>query len=186
MAGKTQRALYEIAEDRYGFVTSDEAAAAGVPSRRLAELAARGTLEHVSRGIYRLVDFPPSDLDEFMAAMLWPRGVQGVVSHESVLELLGLCDVNPAKIHLTVPVGHRPRRDLPAAYELHRAHLEDGEVTVHEGIAITTVARAVRDCLDLGTGRELLSQAVAAARERGLLGPAQARDLAELIGGGSA
>lgn len=182
MTGMTQRLLYELAEDQYGFVTTDAAAAVGVPSRRLAELAHRGTLDHVSRGVYRLAQFPPTPFDEYMAATLWPRGARAVVSHESVLELLELCDVNPARIHLTVPAGHRPRRNAPTAYELHRAQLAEHEIAIHEGVAITTVKRAVRDCLALGTGRHLLADAVDAARRRGLLTAADAAELTDLIG----
>jgi predicted transcriptional regulator of viral defense system len=44
-----------------------------------------------------------------MLAALWPAG-RGVLSHDTALELHELCDVNPEKIHLTVPADYQPRR----------------------------------------------------------------------------
>ncbi len=42
---------------------------------------------------------------QIMEATLWPRGAHGALSHETALDLYGLSDVNPAKIHITVPHG---------------------------------------------------------------------------------
>lgn len=182
MAGSTQQALYELAEDRYGFVTVEDAAQFGLPARRLAGLAQRGTLDHVSRGVYRLAAFPPSRFDEYFAAHLWPVGATGVISHESVLDLLDLCDVNPARIHVTVPSNHRIRRPVPAALELHRFDIRDDEKMDYEAIPMTTVDRAVRDCRALGTGRHLLADAVTNGRKHGWLSQSQAQELSLLLG----
>jgi hypothetical protein len=47
---------------------------------------------------------PPSSLDAYMDAVLWPgRGVRDMLSHETALDLYGLSDVNPAKIDVTLP-----------------------------------------------------------------------------------
>jgi predicted transcriptional regulator of viral defense system len=37
-----------------------------------------------------------------MAAALWPQGIQGVLTHDTALDLWDVSDVNPAKIHITV------------------------------------------------------------------------------------
>ncbi len=44
-----------------------------------------------------------------MAAALWPKGIQGVLTHDTALDLWDVSDVNPAKTHITVPHGHRPQ-----------------------------------------------------------------------------
>ena len=55
-----------------------------------------------------------------MEAALWPgRGMRGVLSHETALDLYALSDVNPARIDITLPRAYRIRRDVPAAYRVH-------------------------------------------------------------------
>jgi hypothetical protein len=79
-----------------------------------------------------------------MEATLWPgRGVRGVLSDETALELYGLSDVNPAKIDVTVPRAHRIRRKIPSAYRIHHEDLPGRDVTLFEGIPIVTPARAI-------------------------------------------
>lgn len=177
MAGKLQRAIFGIAEDNYGYVTVAEATEVGVSRHRLADLARLGSLDQVSFGVYRIVDFPASELDSYFAATLWPQGTRGVLSHETALDLWDLCDVNPAKLHLTVPRGHRVRREVPALYKLHHTDLSDDEITLHEGIPITTVERTLWDCLRGGTRRDLLLKAIDAAMARNILSDAAAMDL---------
>jgi predicted transcriptional regulator of viral defense system len=61
-------------------------------------------------------------------------GCAGTISHDSALDLWEVGDVNPAKIHITVPRAHRVQRDVPAAYELHCEDLAADEVTEIEGV----------------------------------------------------
>lgn len=177
MPGKLQRAIFEIAEDNYGYVTTTQAAGIGVSRRGLADLARLGALHRVAYGVYRIVDFPASELDSYYEATLWPQGVRGVLSHESALDLRELCDVNPAKVHVTVPRAHRVRREVPALYVLHHADLEPADLDSFEGIPITTVERTLRDCIEAGTRHDLLEQALATAVERQAILGASAEDL---------
>lgn len=152
--------LFSLAEDQFGFVTVEQARAVEISAEQLAQLARRGTLQRASYGVYRLVEFPASQLDPFMAAALWPRGVGGVISHESALDLYEVSDVSPSKLHLTVPRAHRVRRSAPSHYMVHRADLVDEEISVVEGIPVTTLFRTISDCLDAGLGRRLAEQAI--------------------------
>jgi predicted transcriptional regulator of viral defense system len=80
-----------------------------------------------------------------MEATLWPgRGVRGVLSDETALELYELSDVNPARIDITVPRAHRIRREIPSESRVHHEDLPEGDVTSFEGIPIVTPARAIR------------------------------------------
>jgi predicted transcriptional regulator of viral defense system len=67
-----------------------------------------------------------------MEATLWPRG-GGVICHDTALDVHGLCDINPAKIHITVRKDMRITRRIPALYRLHYRDLEEHETTWHEG-----------------------------------------------------
>jgi predicted transcriptional regulator of viral defense system len=117
-----------------------------------------------------------------MAAVLWPHGVPGVLSHETALALYDLSDVNPAAIHLTVPATHRLRRPPPAGYRIHHGDLRPDEITGLEGLPITTVVRTLRDCREAHLGPALLRQALEEARRVGHLNAAAADQLeAELL-----
>ena len=65
------------------------------------------------------------------------------LSHETALVLYGISDANPGAIHLTVPVGARRRREAPKAVQVQRADLAPAEITVLEGLPVTTIGRTV-------------------------------------------
>lgn len=170
MPGRNFRRLFEIAEDNYGFVTVDQARRAGIRPQRLAEMARRGALRRDGIGLYRLEPFPAHELDSYKKATLWPYGVEGALSHETALELYGLSDVNPAKIHVTVPKHYRVRhREVPPLYQLHHEHLDERDVTRYEGLPIVTAAKAIRQCHQAHLRRDLLRQALDDAKDRGLI-----------------
>lgn len=168
--GRNFKALYEIAEDNYGFLTVEDARHLGIRPQRLSEMARRGSLRREGLGLYRLDPFPAHELDGYRKATLWTYGVEGVLSHETALELYDLSDVNPAKIHITVPKHYRlRRRATPPAYRFHHEDLNAGEATRHEGLPIVTPAKAIRQCQAAHLRRDLLRQALEDAREQGLL-----------------
>ncbi len=170
MPGRNFKTLYEIAEDNYGFLTVDDARGAGIRPQRLAEMARRGSLQREGLGLYRLDPFPVHALDSYRKATLWPYGIEGVLSHETALDLYELSDVNPAKIHITVPKRYRlRRREVPPAYRFHHEDLDMHDITRHEGLPIVTPAKAIRQCHEAHLRRDLLRQALEQARERGLL-----------------
>lgn len=175
-------AVADIAAEQQGYVTQDDARAAGVAASTLARMAERGTLVRSSHGVYRVPLIPAGPLDQYREATLWPRGVRGVLSDETALDLHGLSDVNPAKIHITVPRAHRPQREVPALYVVHRADLREDEVTAHEGIPIVTPQRAVLDVHAAGLGPALVGQAIADGERLGTFTRAQATGLREQVG----
>lgn len=170
MPGRNLRTLYDIAEDNYGFVTVDDARRVGIRPQRLAEMARRGALRREGRALYRLDPFPTHEFDSYRKASLWPYPIEGVLSHETALDLYELSDVNPAKVHLTVPSGYRiRRREVPALYFVHHDDLDERDVTRHEGLPIVTPAKAIRQCHQAHLRRDLLRQALEDARRRGLV-----------------
>jgi predicted transcriptional regulator of viral defense system len=170
-------AVYEIAADQFGYLTAAQARDVGVSPMALVMMERRQTLERVSRGVYRLVQFPHGPLAEYMEAALWPVAATGVISHQSALALYGVSDVNPGKIHLTIPTSYRVRRRVPDRLKLHHAQLGDDDCTLFEGIPVTTMARTIRDCHAAAVGVEILDQALIEAAREGLLLRAQAESL---------
>lgn len=161
--------LAELAADRFGLVTLPDAQRVGYEPGTLVKLAARGQLERISRGIYRVPFLPGGEMAAYMAATLWPQGAPGVLTHETALDLWNVSDVNPAKIHLTVPRSHRPQRAIPSAYAIHREDLDPSEVTAIEGVPTVKLTRAIRQCAAAHLGGDLLDQALRNGRARGLI-----------------
>ncbi|WIY83886.1 type IV toxin-antitoxin system AbiEi family antitoxin domain-containing protein [Propionimicrobium sp. PCR01-08-3] len=161
---KYRDAVREVARDHYGYVTTSQAAEAGVPAVELPKLTARGGLEHVAYGLYRVSDIPRAPYDQFAEALL--RAGEGAYLHgESVLALFGLADVNPRRIK--VAVRRRTRPTLPPFMELTQVKGE-AHTTLYEGLAAQPVADAILEC----RGRietERLLEAAKQARSEGLL-----------------
>jgi predicted transcriptional regulator of viral defense system len=171
------RELTEIALDRQGLVRTEDAAEIGYAAGTLDTMARRGQLERVAHGVYRVPFIGVRALSTYMAAALWPRGVQGVLTHDTALDLWDVCDINPSKTHITVPRHHRPQRQIPAGYVIHREDLDPKDITAIEGVPVVTLETAIRQCAAAHVGRDLLEQAVRHGRERGLLRRQQAQQL---------
>lgn len=171
MPGKVYNALVEVALDQYGFVTPEDAREIGVDPHRLVEMARREVIERIGHGLYRLPVVARTGLDQLMQATLWPRK-RGVLSHDTGLDLHDLCDVNPAKVHITVPTAYRITRRVPDVYVIHHRDLAEDEITRHEGIPVVTPARAILDGIETNLRGGLIEQAVETAQRRGLLRPA--------------
>lgn len=161
---KYREIVRELALDRYGYVTTKDAVIAGVPAIELPKLAARGALQNVAYGLYRVPDVPVTALDQFAEALL--RAGDGAYLHgESVLALLGLADVNPRRIKVAIP--RRARSKLPSFIELTR--VAGGlPTTLYEALPAQPIADAILEC----RGRietERLLEAARQARAEGLL-----------------
>jgi predicted transcriptional regulator of viral defense system len=174
--------LAEVAADQHGYFGLDDSRAVGYADNTVAQMARRGRIERVSQGVYRIPFLPGGRMGPYMAAVMWPAGVRGVISGETALDLWEVGDVNPTSIHITVPRSHRPQREVPAAYALHRVDLDPVDVTEIEGVPVVTLERAIRECVAGHLAADLLEQAIRHGRERGLLSDAQADALAAETG----
>lgn len=154
----------EIALDHHGYVTTKEATEAGVPAVELPKLAARGGLENVAYGLYRVPDVPPTANDQFAEALL--RVGEGAYLHgESVLALCGLADVNLRQVK--VAVRRRARPTLPPFVKLTQVR-DEVRTTFYDGLAAQPVADAILECRGrIETDR--LLDAAKQARGEGLL-----------------
>lgn len=161
-------------------MTTRDARELGIDPTQLRLMAARGRLDRVARGVYRVPVLPRTEHDELAEAVAWTLG-RGVVSHESALVLHGLSDVNPSRIQLTVPRDNHPRAAGGELYRLHRRVLKPENVTEKEDLPVTTVARTIRDCLAVGTDPAQLRRALDQAVTEGLVRPREIDGLREEI-----
>lgn len=168
--------VVERAAEQHGYVTTRDAREIDIDPTQLRLFASRGRLERVGRGVYRVPVLPRDEHDELAAAVAWSLG-RGVISHESALVLHELADVNPPRIHLTVPRDNHPRAAGGDLYRVHRRELPDADITLADGIPVTTVARTIRDCVAAGTDPYQLRLAIDRAELDGRLRRARAAEL---------
>lgn len=138
-------ALYTLAAGQSGWFTGQQAHGCGFSDQLLAKHTKSGLLERRHRGIYRLARFPPADHEDLVVAWLWSRQ-EGVVSHETALQLHHLSDALPARIHLTLPThASGEARKVPGDLSLHFADIPEADRTWMGPVPVTRAARTVRD-----------------------------------------
>ena len=177
--------LSALAEEHDGLLTSKDARAQGIQDSVLVRLAQRGRLERMSRGVYRIAHFPADRFAQYREAVLWAQASHGpervALSHETALLLHGISDVNPARVHLTVPMSARLRREHPEWIVIHRAHLTPQEIRQHEGMPVTSVERSVMDVLSTTHRADIAKKAITDALREGLINAAQASGLRKRV-----
>lgn len=144
----------ELAARQWGLLTTSQAEAEGITRLQLARLADAGVIERFGRGIYAIpaavdehtplraawLSLSPSELAEERLA---DPPSSGVLSHTSAASLHRLGDLLDDEPEITVPGRKQSRRGT----RLHRATLRTDEVTLVEGLPVTTPARTVADLL---------------------------------------
>jgi len=132
------------------------------------------------RGIYRLALFPTPDRPDLVLWSLWSRNrkeeVDGVYSHQTALSLYELSDLNPAKLHMTVPTNFRRNCDIPGIVVLHYRDLLKSEIQPGPGYKYTKPLRTILDLIEDGTvERTFIRQALRQSVNRGLITRQQLR-----------
>jgi predicted transcriptional regulator of viral defense system len=160
-----RRRLTALAARQSGYFTAAQALEVGYAYPAQRYHAERGNWIRVERAIFRLPEWPSGRHDDLVRWSLWSRG-KAVVSHETALVVHDLGDVNPERVHLTVPPGFKAK--APGAV-LHRAVLLPGDVSEHEGFRVTTPLRTLLDVAAMPLEQGQLDRAVDDALERGLV-----------------
>ncbi len=175
-------ALFEIIEQQQGYFTAKQAAESGYQLGSQAHHVKSGNWARVERGIYRLTRFPQSDEEQLVIYSLWSRNragePEGVYSHQTALSIHELSDVNPTKLHMTVPATFRRRAKTPKILALHRANLVVKEIEQRQGFSVT---RPLRTIADLATAesvsQDIVEQALSEGRQGGLITVREVTDL---------
>jgi predicted transcriptional regulator of viral defense system len=174
------RRLFEFAEQQQGFFTTKQAKAAGFAENTHPYHVQVGNWIREHRGIYRLALFPAADRPDLVLWALWSRNrneqVEGVYSHQTALSLFDLSDLNPAKLHMTVPMDFRRNSDVPGILVLHYSDLPESDVQTAQGFKFTRPLRTILDLIETGTvERSFVRQALRQAVDRGLITRQQIR-----------
>jgi hypothetical protein len=168
------RRLYEIVESQQGFFTTKQAKAAGFAENTHPYHVRAGNWIREYRGIYRLALFPPTEHPDLVLWALWSRNrteeIEGVYSHSTALSLWELSDLNPARLHMTVPRHFRRNSEIPGILVLHRADVRPGDVETTRGFKFTRPLRSILDLINADfVSKDILKQAISQALERGLI-----------------
>jgi predicted transcriptional regulator of viral defense system len=174
MAVRVQRRqqLFEIASAQGGYFTAAQARTLGYDTSTITHHARTGRFERVSRGFYRLAEFPTLSHEDVIAAWVKAGPERAVVSHDTALTLYELAPSRSHEIHLTVPWRQRPRhRSSLAAVRIHttKEPLRLDEVVQRFGVRITSPARTIADIAEVGADPSVVIEAVARARATGLV-----------------
>ena len=177
---EASRRLFDSAEQQQGFFTTKQAKAAGFAENTHPYHVQAGNWVRERRGIYRLALYPAADRPDLVLWALWSRNrdeeVEGVYSHQTALSLYDLSDLNPAKLHMTVPSDFRRNSEIPGILVLHYADLPKSDVQAGSGFKFTRPLRTILDLIETGTvERNFIRQALRQAVERGLITRQQIR-----------
>jgi predicted transcriptional regulator of viral defense system len=177
---EASRRLFDSAEQQQGFFTTKQAKAAGFAENTHPYHVQAGNWVRERRGIYRLALYPAADRPDLVLWALWSRNrdeeVEGVYSHQTALSLYDLSDLNPAKLHMTVPSDFRRNGEIPGILVLHYADLPKSDVQAGSGFKFTRPLRTILDLIETGTvERNFIRQALRQAVDRGLITRQQIR-----------
>lgn len=150
--------LYDIAELQQGFFTTKQAVDAGYSDNTHPYHVKNGDWVRENRGIYRLVQFPHTDHPDLILWYLWSRDrnerPQGIFSHDTALSLYELSDLNPARIHMSIPFGFRRSAPVPKILVLHKNIIPERDISSMDGFKVTRPARTILDLLKEGSVSE--------------------------------
>ena len=167
-----RRRLFEFAATQAGYFTAAQARAIGYSARAIGHHVQAGHFERVSRGFYRLSEFPALPHEDVVAAWIFVGPEHAVVSHDTALALYELAPSRAREIHLTVPFAHRPRhRPRLKAIRIHttKEPLRSDEVVERFGVRVTSAARTIADVAEIGADPSVVIEAVARALSTGLV-----------------
>ncbi|MFE6904132.1 type IV toxin-antitoxin system AbiEi family antitoxin domain-containing protein [Streptomyces sp. NPDC057717] len=185
--GEQMALLSGVAGSQWGLVTAAQAKRAGLSAVQLLRLSEAGLIEGVGRGVYLVVAAGfPEHLDIKIAWLrlqpkenAWertsPSADSGVVSHASACQLHELGDVPAPEVTLSVP---RRRTTTEPTVRLQKGSLEPAEVTVVDGLPVTTATRTIVDLLRAKTDGGHVGGVIVDAERRDLI---DLPDLAEQV-----
>jgi predicted transcriptional regulator of viral defense system len=162
--------IARVAECQQGVISREQLRGLGLTEDKIDYRVACGRLHRLYRGVFAVGHRGISIAGRRMAAVL-TYGDDAAVSNRAATAHWNL--KASTAIEVTVPRTVRPRRGIV----LHRLPLPADEVTVHDGIPVTTVPRTIFDNADLG--RRALVRLIHEADHLGLTDPLSLAHLLE-------
>lgn len=141
------RRLAALARRQYGVAGRKQLRKLGIGHRGIAERVRTGRLHRLHRGVYAVGHEELRREGHWFAAVL-ACGAGAVLSHADAAAHWGFRQSSAPVIHVTVPTQNG--RVMRPGIRIHRSgRLSADEVTVHERIPTTTVARTLLDLADV-------------------------------------
>lgn len=167
-----------VAAGQWGLFTTAQAERAGITRVQLARLADAGVLERLGRGVYVTTSTTGDEHLPLRAAWLAldptrtaeERLVEptttSVVSHASAAGLHRLGDLLDDQHEFT---SARRKQTTRSGIVTHRGDLPANDVTIVEGLPVTTEERTIADLLAAGTDLEQVAQMIGQGVRRGVV-----------------
>ncbi len=134
------RAIAALVAGQHDVVTRRQLIALGIGERSIDRRIAARRLRRIFRGVYTVRQGQIGRHGWWMAAVLL-GGEGAILSHRPAAALLGIRRSAPGRAEVTLPRERRSRK----AVLFHSARTAPDEVTVVEGIPVTTVPRTLFD-----------------------------------------
>lgn len=133
--------LLATAAAQHGYFTTAQAAEHGISRRALTWRTQHGSAQRIGHGLYRLSHWLADPADELYALQV--LAPFGTFSHQTALSLLGLTDMIPSTIHITIPETSRLRA-RPDVTLHHSRHGAATDRALRDGLWVSTARRARR------------------------------------------
>jgi hypothetical protein len=158
------RQIAALAARQHGVVSRAQLLGLGLGQGAIDHRVGRGLLYPVHRGVYAVGHSVLGPRGQWLAAVL-AAGPGAVLSHSSAAALWGIRDAEGARPEVTVA-----RRRRLTSVTTHRIALAEDEITINDGIPVTTPARTLLDLAEQLTPQRL-ERAVHEAEYRRLTSP---------------
>lgn len=154
------RELAEVTESQWGMVTSAQAVSRGLSHMDLARLADGGDLIRLAHGVYKDAGAPSDEHEALRAAWLsiepkrlaWERTRErpsfATVSGETATVLYGVGDLRAMRSEFTTLRRRQTQRE---DVRYRTRVLTRDEVTIREGLPVTTLERTIADLVEART-----------------------------------
>jgi len=174
---KSYKKLFQTVSLQDGYFTTKQAIDAGYKTNTHSYHIKIGNWVREYRGIYRLVNYPSGDRPDLILWYLWSRNrkeePQGVYSHETALSIHDISDVNPDKLHMTVPKNFRRNSAKPDIIELHFSTIKPNEVDYIHGVRVTKPLKTIVDIIkDEQLTEDVIKQAIFESTNKGMISKA--------------
>lgn len=150
---RVEEALAALAVGQYGVVSLDQLRSFGLAETTIRYRADAGRLHRIHQTVYALVPRQLLGRDGLFIGAVFACGPSAALSHKSAAVLHGLMRSDQAKVDVTIP-GRSPRKH--AGITVHRSTtLAPRDITVVNGIQVTTIARTLLDLAQVVRERPL-------------------------------
>ena len=142
--------IHRYAGRQGGYITRQQVLATGMVARTLARWVAAGRLIPVYRGVYAVGHIPQNPIDRAHAALL-AGGKRSALAGESAFVLWGLWKRWPQQAEIVIAGDRRP-----SGLRVHHSRtLAKRDITVVQGLRVTSAARTLLDMAPRLTGKQL-------------------------------